>query len=262
MKATLSDVQAVYSGPEGRLWELIMGEQVHIGGLQSSTALADTADIEPGTRGVDLCCCTGAGMRFLVRFRGVAHMTGVDATPRVVELGRARCDDEGLADRIAFVPSDACASGLPDASVDFVWGEDAWCYVENKALLIAEAARLVRPGGRIAFTDWLEAEALTPDERERFLSFMKFPNMQTLSGYHELLEQNGCEVLHASRTGRFLPYIELYIEMLSKQLTYDALKLIGFDQEMLRQLAAEMAFTRELAAAGKLIQGMIVARKY
>ena len=33
----LSDVQAVYDGAEGDLWELVMGEQIHIGGMASST---------------------------------------------------------------------------------------------------------------------------------------------------------------------------------------------------------------------------------
>lgn len=59
----LSDVQGVYSGPEFELWELIMGQQIHIGGLKSSTNLAKKASIGEGTTGVDLCCCTGAGMR-------------------------------------------------------------------------------------------------------------------------------------------------------------------------------------------------------
>ena len=70
----LKDVQAVYSGPEGNLWELIMGEQIHIGGFTSSMDLAERAGIKPGDRGVDLCCCSGAGMRFLVRFKNVASM--------------------------------------------------------------------------------------------------------------------------------------------------------------------------------------------
>lgn len=87
----LNDVQNVYSGPEGRLWELLMGEQIHIGGFASSMDLADSARIERGQRGVDLCCASGAGMRFLVRFRGVERMTGVDATHAMVELGRRRC---------------------------------------------------------------------------------------------------------------------------------------------------------------------------
>ena len=59
-----------------------MGEQIHIGGFQSSMDLAQRAGIAAGSRGVDLCCCTGAGMRFLARFLNVAHMTGVDATPK------------------------------------------------------------------------------------------------------------------------------------------------------------------------------------
>ena len=42
---TLADVQAVYAGPEGDLWELIMGEQIHIGGFVSSTDLAEKAQI-------------------------------------------------------------------------------------------------------------------------------------------------------------------------------------------------------------------------
>jgi hypothetical protein len=86
----LSDVQAVYSGPEGDLWELIMGEQIHIGGFASSSDLADKAGIGAGSSGVDLCCCNGAGMRFLVRFRDVARMMGVDATEKVVQRGRLR----------------------------------------------------------------------------------------------------------------------------------------------------------------------------
>ena len=155
----LADVQAVYSGPEGRLWELLMGEQIHIGGFQSSMDLAQRAGIAAGSRGVDLCCCTGAGMRFLARFLKVAHMTGVDATPAMIQLGRQRTAEEGLADNIVFVENNVCATGLPSGQFDFVWGEDAWCYVEEKPKLIAEAARLIKPGGKIVFTDWMEGPA-------------------------------------------------------------------------------------------------------
>lgn len=118
----LSDVQNVYSGPEGDLWELIMGEQIHIGGFKSSMALAEKAGIGEGMQGVDLCCCNGGGMRFLVRFRNVASMHGVDATEHVVKLGRDRCQAEGLADRIQFTLADASESALPDGEADFVWG--------------------------------------------------------------------------------------------------------------------------------------------
>src|SRR5262245_22142157 len=131
----LADVNTVYDGPEGDLWELIMGQQIHVGGFKSSMDLAKRAGIAAGLHGVDLCCCNGAGMRLLVRFCSVASMTGVDATKTVVERGRRRCQAEGLDDRIRFVLADACNSGLPDGSADFVWGEDAWCYVTDKPRL-------------------------------------------------------------------------------------------------------------------------------
>jgi SAM-dependent methyltransferase len=258
----LSNVQEVYSGPEGGLWELIMGEQIHIGGFASSMDLAEKAGIGSATEGVDFCCCNGAGMRFLVRFRGVDKMQGVDATEKVVEQGCLRCEKEGLSDKIKFTLADVCDSGLEDASADFVWGEDAWCYVVDKEKLISEAARIVKPDGVIAFTDWIEGKTgLTNAEAERFLTFMKFPNVQDLEGYSDLLTANGCEVIAAEYTGRFVQHVDLYLNMLNMQLTYDALKLIGFDSELMQQMAEEMVFMQQLAHAGKIAQGLFVARK-
>src|SRR5512136_2694349 len=98
----LEDVQTVYGGPEGDLWELVMGEQIHIGGFISSMDLAKRAGIAPGMQGVDLCCCTGAGMRFLVKFCGVQSMRGVDATPKVIERGQQRCQALGLDRQVSF----------------------------------------------------------------------------------------------------------------------------------------------------------------
>ena len=258
----LTNVQAVYSGPEGVLWELIMGEQIHIGGFTSSMDLAKRASIPEGGSGVDLCCCNGAGMRFLVRFAKVAKMTGVDATRTVVDQGRQRCEAEGLADRVDFVLADARETTLPGGEADFVWGEDAWCYVSDKGALIAEAARLVKPGGTIAFTDWIEGPTeMSDEEAERFLKFMKFPNVQDIEGYTALLADNGCEVKLAEDTGRFAPHVDLYLNMLNMQLTYDALKIIGFDMELMGAMGGEMEFMQTLAGEGKIAQGLFVATK-
>jgi SAM-dependent methyltransferase len=258
----LDDVNTVYSGPEGDLWELLMGQQIHVGGCKSSLDLAERAGIGPGLHGVDLCCCNGAGMRLLVRFRQVASMIGVDATAAVVERGRARSQTEGLAERVRLVLADVCNSGLPTASADFVWGEDAWCYVTDKERLIHEAVRIVKPGGTIAFTDWVEGPAgLSDAEAERFLRFMKFPNVQDITGYAALLAGHGCDVRSAEDTGRFPAYMDLYLNMVDMQLTYDALRLVSFDPGRLEALAREMAFLQELAHAAKVIQARFIAHR-
>ncbi|MCZ6782134.1 MAG: class I SAM-dependent methyltransferase, partial [Proteobacteria bacterium] len=151
-----AEVKAVYEGQEGDVFQLMMGQQIHVGGFRSTMDLAERAGIGAGDRGVDLCCGNGAGMRALVRFREVASMIGVEAAEKMAEHARRACREEGLEDRIEVCCADACASGLPDGEADFVWGEDAWCYVPDKEKLVAEAGRLLRPGGTVAFTDWVE----------------------------------------------------------------------------------------------------------
>jgi ubiquinone/menaquinone biosynthesis C-methylase UbiE len=258
----LSNVQQVYGGAEGDLWELIMGQQIHIGGFASSMDLAEKAGLREGMRGVDLCCCNGAGMRFLIRFRKAAHMDGVDATPTVLARARERCAAEGMADRTAFVEADACATGLPGGSMDFVWGEDAWCYVADKPALIREAARLVKPGGTVAFTDWMEGPGgLSDEEAARFMRFMKFPTFAAPDDYRRLLEASGLIVERADDTGRYAPCLDLYLRMLTEQLTSDALRIIGYDMDLMRALGGEMQFIQQLAHADKVIQGLFVARR-
>jgi SAM-dependent methyltransferase len=259
---TPADIISTYSGPESQMWELLMGEQIHINGLPSSMRLAERAGIRPGTCGVDLCCYKGCGMRFLVRFRDVAAMTGVDITPTAIEAGRAATEREGFAERIRLVLADACNSGLPSGIVDFVWGEDAWCYVPQKDRLIAEAVRLVKPGGTIAFTDWVEGRVpLSGEEAGRFLKFMKFPSLASVEDYRRLLERNGCRIKCAEDTGQFAPCVDLYMSMLQRQAGYDALRILGFQGDVLEGLAAEFSFTQQLAHEGKLIQGLFVAQK-
>jgi SAM-dependent methyltransferase len=177
-------------------------------------------------------------------------------------LGRQRAKGEGLADQISFVEGNVCATGLPAGQADFVWGEDAWCYVEDKPGLIAEAARLLKPGGKIAFTDWMEGpDGLPEAEAARYLGFMKFPNVLQLSEYKDLLVKNGCTVKVAQDTGRFAATMPLYLDMIGKQLTYDALKIIGFDTALAVTLIGEMKFILSLAQADKIFQGLVVAEK-
>ncbi len=255
---TLKDVQGVYSGAEGRLWELVMGEQIHAGGFGSSMELATRAGIKPGWKGVDLCSALGAGCRFLAgNFK--ALMCGVDATPRMIEEARRRAPFAEWG--IEFKLGDVRDVPYPDRTFDFVWGEDAWCYVEDKDKLIAEAARVLKPGGTIAFTDWIEGPAgLTSAEALRFNTFMKFPDMESLPGYRDLLGKHGFEVREAVQI-EFAKYVDLYLAMLTEQLTFDALRILGNDMTVFQGLGGEMADMRKKVHEGKIARGLFIGIK-
>ncbi len=62
-------------------------------------------------------------------------------------------------------------------------------------------------------------------------------------------------------TGRFAPYVDLYLNMLHMQPAYDAMRILGFDTAIMNSLGGQMAFTQRLAHAGKIVQGLWVARK-
>jgi hypothetical protein len=65
----------------------------------------------------------------------------------------------------------------------------------------------------------------------------------------------------AQDTGRFATTMPLYLEMIGKQLTYDALKIIGFDTGLAVTLIGEMRFILSLAQENKIFQGLVVAEK-
>jgi len=255
-------VRNVYAGAEGRLWELIMGEQIHIDGFASSMALASRAGVKPGLSAIDLCCCSGAGLRFLAKLHGLGSGIGVDMTPEQLALGETRNRRDGVAERIRFVNADATATGLPAASADLAWGEDAWCYVPERAALVAEAARLLKPGGTLACTDWCwGARKPAKAEAERFLAFMKFPELFAAGDYATACQAAGLRVEVCEDTGRFAPAIERYLADVTTQRTWDALVIIGFDQVKAAAIVGEMQHALALAKAGGLAQVMVVARK-
>ena len=259
---TLKDVQNVYGGPEGKLWELVMGEQIHIGGWKSSMELAQKAGIKKGEKVLDLCSALGAGLRFLATNFGTKGY-GLDGTSHMVCESRKRIKAEGLAKQIEIKFGDVTKIPWPDKTFDVVWGEDAWCYVEDKNKLVSEASRVLKKNGVIAFTDWTEGDAgLSSSQAERINNFMKFPYMESRRGYEKILEENGFKIKSCEDLGKdFARHIRLYIDMLSEQLAFDALKIIGGEIPVFQAMGWEMAFMLKMAEVGKFSRTRIIASK-
>ena len=101
-----------------------------------------------GLRAIELGCGTGYVSAWMAR-RG-AEVVGIDVSARQLATARRLQDEHGL-DRITFVEGSAESVPEPDQSFDFAiseYGAAIWCDPE---IWIAEAARLLRPGGRLHF---------------------------------------------------------------------------------------------------------------
>jgi SAM-dependent methyltransferase len=96
---------------------------------------------------VELGCGTAYLSAWLAR-RG-ARPVGVDITPAQLDSARACMRETGI--EFPLVEADAGATGLPDASADLVCSEYGASIWVDPYRWIPEAARLLRPGGRLVF---------------------------------------------------------------------------------------------------------------
>ena len=89
----------------------------------------------------------------------VESALGVDASREMLALARARLAERGLAGRCAVRQADMYRLPLPDAGFDAVTLQMVLHYAEDPAAALAEAARVLRPGGTLLVVD------LAPHER-------------------------------------------------------------------------------------------------
>ena len=95
---------------------------------------------------LDVCCGTGAAAAEAARLG--ASVTAVDFSDDMVEVARARCPG------VAVCAGDAEALAFEDASFDRVVCNFGILHVSDPDRAIAEAARVLKSGGRYAFTAW------------------------------------------------------------------------------------------------------------
>ncbi len=187
---SVNDVSAVYAGPGGKLWEMLMGEEIHVGGAEQTDYLAKKAGVEGGGKDLvllDICSALGGPARHLAEKYGIS-VVGVDITPEMIAEAQRRTKGKPFENKIEFRCGSALDLPARANSIDVVWGQDAWCYVRDKKRLIEEAARVLKSGGTLAFTDWIWGSVQPPQiEADFLMTFMVFPDLQTMDGYANLI---------------------------------------------------------------------------
>jgi SAM-dependent methyltransferase len=122
-------------------------------------------------------------------------VTGIDFTESRYLSAVRLTQMVGLDNLVEFAHGNALEMPFADDSFDVVIGQEAWCHVPDKPRLIAECARVVKPGGVIAFTDIVRTEKLSNADMRRLRSEMTFPDLETIAGYSQLLQGNGCTLV-------------------------------------------------------------------
>jgi len=139
------------------LLELVWGEgYLSPGGPDEIRLIVEGVELA-GKAVLDLGCGTGGITRFLAETYRPASIVGVDIDRGLIARAGKGAAAAGLGERVRFRTVTPGHLPFPDGSFDLVFSKDAMVHIENKEALFADIFRILRPGGRLAASDWMSS---------------------------------------------------------------------------------------------------------
>jgi sarcosine/dimethylglycine N-methyltransferase len=206
IEAQASHYRATYDTAMSRLLTRVWGANLHMGlftdpamplpaaQMQAKRHMAEAADLHAGQQVIEAACGVGSTARFLAATYDV-HMHATNIAEAQLAEGRELTEQAGLAHLVDYRFADYHALPFEAASCDVWWCQEALLYSVDKRLVMEEAIRVVRPGGRLIMSDLLLDDRVSGAERERFTTMLKAPNMWSLTRWDALLAELPLRVL-------------------------------------------------------------------
>lgn len=191
------DAEGFYS----RLWG---GEDIHIGLYRSDDEpiidasrrtverMAETvADkLTAGARVLDIGGGYAGAARYLADKYGV-DVVSLNLSEVQNERARSQNEEQGLADKVTVVDGDFENIPYDNDSFDVVWSQDAMLHSGNRARVLAEVARVLKPGGSFVFTDPMQADDCPQGVLQPVLDRIQLETMGSPGFYREQLGKLG-----------------------------------------------------------------------
>jgi SAM-dependent methyltransferase len=167
------------SGTPGDFGEALYSAEQR-GELPEAAALASlgcgnptaVADLNEGETVLDLG--SGGGIDVILSARRVGpdgRAYGLDMTDEMLALARRNAEEAGIRNAI-FLKGHIEQVPLPSESVDVVISNCVINLSTDKAAVLAEIGRVLKPGGRVGISDVVAEDHLSPDERAERGSFV------------------------------------------------------------------------------------------
>ncbi len=251
---------------QNRLVEAMIARAEDPKQIEMRRAYMERLALPPGARGVELGSGPGDVTRDIIEVAGASEALGIEPSPIMVAAAKSRHGDlEGL----SFQVGDAKATGLESASLDLVVLHTLLIHCPGPAEVLAEAFRILRPGGRLAIFDEdppsvtaaiadhdpfrpVVDNLLRAYVHDRWL-VRRTPALLAASGF-ELQERDGYLYLPATDSPYFLTIIDRGADTLAEEGVIGRAFAEGIREEARRRVEEQSFF-------GSIAFVSIIARK-
>jgi sarcosine/dimethylglycine N-methyltransferase len=181
------------------------GEDIHIGLYESADESIATAsrrtvermaaqvnELSPDSRVLDVGAGYGGAARYLAKTFG-CHVTALNLSEKENERNRKMSQVQGLDNLIEVVDGSFESIPAPDASFDLVWSQDAILHSGQRERVISEIARVLRPRGRLVFTDPMQADECPQGVLQPVLERIHLDSLGSIGFYRDAAARHGLE---------------------------------------------------------------------
>jgi sarcosine/dimethylglycine N-methyltransferase len=205
----VDETRAFYEGELRAALESLAGEHLHLGlfaraeeplveaQARATRSMADPLAPDPPRRALEVACGVGQAARHLAR-RFACAVTATNISGRQLDLARRMTDEAGLSHLVTYAEADYHRLDYADGAFDLWWCQEALLHSPDKAAVLAEAWRVLEPGGRLVLSDLIVPRHVDDADRARIYARVQTCLMWDRADYDEALDRLGFRVLAAA----------------------------------------------------------------
>lgn len=175
---------------ESPLFNSILEDTLHPGGLKLTARMAEVAKIDEGSRVLDIACGKGTTACFLSQHYG-CQVVGIDLSSKSISLARSKAEAGKLLAKVDFLLGDGESLPYKDSVFDTVISECSFSLLPDKEIAATEIERVLKPGGKLVIADIVLRGQISEELRTRATFASCIAGAKTLEGYIKLLEGVG-----------------------------------------------------------------------